>query len=67
MLYAGKVMPSSLEDATVAVNDKKKFLMNTIPNTGRDEWTVKALREVIWEGRAEVQHGLAERTGCLPT
>ena len=42
VLYAGKIMPSSLEEATVAVNDRKKFPTNTIPNTGRDEWTVKA-------------------------
>src|SRR5688572_25928968 len=43
VLYAGKVMPSSLEDATVVVNDRKKFPTNTSPNTGRIEWTVKAL------------------------
>ncbi len=49
VLYAGKIMPSSLEEATVAVNDRKKFPTNTIPNTGRDEWTVKALREVVWK------------------
>ncbi len=49
VLYNGRIMPSSLEDATAAVNDKKKFPTNTIPNTGRDEWTVKALREVVWK------------------
>ncbi len=49
VLYNGRIMPSSLEEATVAVNDKKKFPTNTVPNTGRDEWTVKALREVVWK------------------
>src|SRR5688572_13188001 len=49
VLYSGKIMPSSLEEATVLVNDRKKFPTNTIPNTGRDEWTVKALREVVWK------------------
>jgi predicted AlkP superfamily pyrophosphatase or phosphodiesterase len=49
VMYAGKIMPSSLEEATVLVNDKKKFPTNTVPNTGRDEWTVKALREVVWK------------------
>jgi predicted AlkP superfamily pyrophosphatase or phosphodiesterase len=49
VLYAGKIMPSSLEEATVLVNDRKKFPTNTVPNTGRDEWTVKALREVVWK------------------
>jgi predicted AlkP superfamily pyrophosphatase or phosphodiesterase len=49
VLYNGRIMPSSLEEATIAVNDRKKFPTNTIPNTGRDEWTVKALREVVWK------------------
>ena len=49
VLYNGHIMPSSLEPATVKVNDDKKFPTNTVPNTGRDEWTVKALREVVWK------------------
>jgi predicted AlkP superfamily pyrophosphatase or phosphodiesterase len=49
VLYNGRIMPSSLQEATVAANDRKQFPTNTIPNTGRDEWTVKALREVVWK------------------
>ena len=49
MLYAGKIMPSSLEEATVRVNDHKKFPTNTVPNTGREDWTAKALKEVVWK------------------
>ena len=52
VLYNGRIMPSSLQERVEAVNDHKKFPTNTIPNTGRDEWTVKALREVSW------RHGL---------
>jgi predicted AlkP superfamily pyrophosphatase or phosphodiesterase len=49
VLYAGKIMPSSLQDQTARVNDNRKFpTTNTYPNTGRDEWTVKTLREVVW-------------------
>lgn len=48
VLYNGRVMPSSLQEQVEKVNDKK-FPTNTIPNTGRDEWTVKALREVAWK------------------
>jgi predicted AlkP superfamily pyrophosphatase or phosphodiesterase len=49
VLYNGHIMPSSLEDATIKVNENKKFPTNTIPNIGRDEWTVRALREVVWK------------------
>jgi len=49
MLYNGRIMPSSLQEQIEKVNDNKKFPTNTIPNTGRDEWTVKALREVAWK------------------
>jgi predicted AlkP superfamily pyrophosphatase or phosphodiesterase len=49
VLYNGRIMPPSLEEATVLANDRKRFPTNTIPNTGRDEWTVKALREVVWK------------------
>ncbi len=48
VIYNGRVMPSSLQDDVEKVNDKK-FPTNSIPNTGRDEWTVKALREVAWK------------------
>jgi predicted AlkP superfamily pyrophosphatase or phosphodiesterase len=47
VMYNGRIMPSSLQEAIEKVNDKK-FPTNTVPNTGRDEWTVKALREVAW-------------------
>jgi len=49
VIYNGRVMPSSLQAQIEKVNDDKKFPTNTIPNTGRDEWTVKALREVAWK------------------
>lgn len=49
MMYAGKIMPSSLEDAIVRVNDNKKFPTNSVPNTAREDWTGKALREVVWK------------------
>lgn len=48
MMYNGRIMPSSLQEAIEKVNDKK-FPTNSIPNTGRDEWTVKALKEVLWK------------------
>ncbi|HTD67623.1 MAG TPA: alkaline phosphatase family protein, partial [Candidatus Limnocylindria bacterium] len=49
VLYNGIIMPSSLKPETKRVNDNKDFPTNTIPNTGRDEWTVKTLREVVWK------------------
>jgi predicted AlkP superfamily pyrophosphatase or phosphodiesterase len=49
VMYNGRIMPSSLQEHIERVNDNKKFPTNTIPNTGRDEWTVKALREVVWK------------------
>ena len=48
VLYNGVTMPSSLKEAANKANDKS-FPSNTIPNTGRDEWTVKALKEVLWK------------------
>lgn len=48
VLYNGRIMPSSLQGEVERVNDHRRFPTNTIPNTGRDEWTVKALREVSW-------------------
>jgi predicted AlkP superfamily pyrophosphatase or phosphodiesterase len=48
MMYAGKIMPSSLEESIVRVNDHKRFPTNGVPNTAREEWTGKALREVVW-------------------
>ena len=49
VLYAGRVMPSSLQEAAEKVNDNKKFPTNTVPNTGREDWTGKALKEVVWK------------------
>ena len=49
VMYNGRIMPSSLQDQIEKVNDNKKFPTNTVPNTGRDEWTIKALREVVWK------------------
>ena len=49
VLYNGTIMPSSLKADIKKVNDNKDFPTNTIPNTGRDEWTIKALREVVWK------------------
>jgi arylsulfatase A-like enzyme len=48
VMYNGTIMPSSLKPEIKRVNDNKDFPTNTVPNTGRDEWTIKALREVVW-------------------
>ena len=48
VLYSGRIMPSSLQEAVEKVNDKK-FPTNTVPNTGREDWTGKALKEVVWK------------------
>ena len=49
VLYNGTIMPSSLKPDIKRVNDNKDFPTNTVPNTGREEWTIKALREVVWK------------------
>ena len=49
VLYAGRIMPSSLQETVEKVNDNKKFPTNTVPNNGREDWTSKALREVVWK------------------
>jgi len=48
VLYNGHTIPSSLLEPVEKTNDKK-FPTNTTPNTGRDEWTVKGLTQVLWK------------------
>ena len=49
VLYAGRIMPSWLQEAVERVNDNRKFPTNSVPNSGREDWTGKALREVVWK------------------
>lgn len=49
VLYNGHTIPASQLEPIEKVNDNKKFPTNTVPNTGRDEWTVKGLTQVLWK------------------
>ncbi len=49
VLYNGRSIPMSLAEQVEKVNDNKKFPTNATPNTGRDEWTVKGLTQVLWK------------------
>ncbi len=48
VLYNGHTIPAALLEAVEKANDKK-FPTNSNPNVGRDEWTVKALTQVLWK------------------
>ncbi len=49
VLYNGRTIPASLLEPVEKANGDRKFPTNTTPNTGRDEWTVKGLTQVLWK------------------
>jgi predicted AlkP superfamily pyrophosphatase or phosphodiesterase len=49
VIFNGQSIPTALIADVEKVNDNKKFPTNATPNTGRDEWTVKGLTQVLWK------------------